>query len=247
MNSSVKAAAAALILTYAVDICHSSPNDSTMITFDLIIRSMNDNLVTDSTENESALRHTLDYLERLFDTVPDHEHPQIIGGDQTTLLPPASIPAGDVPINVAEFTMPASGIISSHFGPRKNSGRLHRGVDIAINHGDTVRAAFPGIVRLTSHDRHGYGYYIILSHPNGLQTLYAHLDRFLVIPNQKIAAGEPIAIGGSSGNSTAAHLHFEIRFRAIAIDPETVVDFRSRRPISATFIFNKEAIDPPLH
>ena len=164
--------------------------------------------------------------------------PQILGGDADALSHMA-LPEGDVPINVSEFYPPVKGKLSSPFGFRKRFKRFHNGIDIALCTGDTVRAAFPGTVSLTRFDARGYGYYIILTHPNGLQTFYAHLDRFLVVPSTRVEAGDPIAIGGMSGNSTGPHLHFETRYCARPINPAEIINPRTMKPRTATFIFNR--------
>lgn len=204
------------------------------IAFDKIIMSMDAMSLPRQT---TAVENTLDYMSDLFDNGSDN--PQILGGNSAALLR-SDIPNGDIPINVSEFVMPAKGRISSPFGYRTNFKRPHRGIDIGICTGDTIRAAFPGTITLTRYDKNGYGYYILITHPNGLQTLYAHLDRFLVVPSRCIEAGTPIAIGGESGNSTGPHLHFETRYRAVPINPADIIDLKRSLPHNATFIFNKK-------
>ena len=219
----------------------------------------NDTVVTDSTEisalcldrilmsmvdsagngpDDATVGSTLDYMAGLFNS--GFGHNLVIGGKSGGLFAKASVPDGDIPINVSEFSMPATGPVTSPYGPRKKFNRLHRGIDIGIAKGDTICAAFPGTVSMTGYDKRGYGYYVILTHPNGLQTLYAHLDSFLVVPTTNVNAGEAIAIGGTSGNSTGPHLHFETRFKAIPINPASIIDFPRRKVHNATFIFNKE-------
>ncbi len=206
--------------------------------FDKILMSMDAvYLPPQETDSAEMVSSTLDYMAHLFDRGPGSE--LILGGDLSALSR-THIPDGDIPFNVSQFVMPATGTVTSPFGYRKNFGRFHRGVDIDICRGDTIRAAFPGTVTLTRNDARGYGYYIIITHPNGLQTLYGHLDSFLVVPSAKVEAGDPIAIGGSTGNSSGPHLHFETRYHAAAIDPAAIVDLRSGHPYSATFLFNKE-------
>lgn len=203
---------------------------------DMIIMSMNG----DSGGEKEAVGTTLDYMAELF--MAGYGHTQIINGT-ASMFKKGRIPKGDVPINVSEFHIPAIGPITSHFGPRKKYKRVHRGIDLGIHKGDTIRAAFPGSVAMTGYDKRGYGYYVILTHPNGLQTLYAHLDSFLVVPTTSVDAGMPIAIGGMSGNSTGPHLHFETRYMAVPIDPADIIDFRRRRPHNATYIFNKKRLE----
>jgi murein DD-endopeptidase MepM/ murein hydrolase activator NlpD len=66
---------------------------------------------------------------------------------------------------------------------------------------------------------------VVLRHANGLETLYGHLSKINVTPMQEVAAGEVIGLGGSTGNSTGPHLHFECRFLYQTFDPEWILDF----------------------
>lgn len=117
--------------------------------------------------------------------------------------------------------------IAGHYGPRKH--RMHRGVDLGLCHGEdrTIVAAFAGkVVKVRNQGRRkGYGRYVILDHGNGLTTLYAHLERWKVKVGDELQAGDVIGIGGNSGRSFGAHLHFEMRYNGIYINPETVYDF----------------------
>lgn len=93
--------------------------------------------------------------------------------------------------------------------------RLHgwNGVDIGAPTGTAVYAAAAGtvIVARSGGWNGGYGNYIVVSHPNGTQTLYAHLSRVLVSPGEAVAQGTTIGKVGATGLSTGAHLHFEVR------------------------------------
>lgn len=146
----------------------------------------------------------------------------------------------NVRIDVSEYAMPVPGYITSPYGYRPRFRRTHKGVDLKLNMGDTVRAAFDGKVRLTRYERGGYGYYVIVRHPNGLETVYGHLSRFLVKPNQDVKKGEPIALGGSTGRSTGPHLHFETRFMGYAINPCAIFDFANQTTHTDYFTFNKD-------
>ncbi|MDE6328298.1 MAG: peptidoglycan DD-metalloendopeptidase family protein [Duncaniella sp.] len=115
--------------------------------------------------------------------------------------------------------------ITSGFGYRARFGRMHYGIDVAMQTGDTVRAPLPGKVESVRYDAKGYGHYIVVTHTDGMETRYAHLSRPLVSPGEAIAVGQPIALSGSSGNSTGPHLHFETRYLGKAVDPYTVFDF----------------------
>ena len=150
----------------------------------------------------------------------------------------------DVPatkqINVSNYVMPIKwNVVNSHYGYRPRFGRVHKGVDLKANVGDTVRAAFDGKVRLTRFERGGYGFYVIVRHENGLETVYGHLSRFLVQPDQYVKAGTPIALSGNTGRSTGPHLHFETRFMGVAINPEAIFDFENRVTHTDVFTFNK--------
>ena len=107
--------------------------------------------------------------------------------------------------------------------------RMHRGVDLGLCHGEdrTIVAAFAGVVKLVRNQgrRRGYGKYVIIDHGNGLTTLYAHLAKWNVNIGDTLQAGDTIGVGGNTGRSFGAHLHFEMRYQGIYIDPTTVFDF----------------------
>jgi len=124
------------------------------------------------------------------------------------------------------FHMPAPGIVTSRYGPR--NGRNHNGIDIDLETGDTIYATWSGKVRYAKYNDGGYGNLVIIRHSNGLETLYAHLSKFLVYPDQDIVAGEPIGLGGNTGRSYGSHLHYEIRFYDAPINPEEIIDFAEK-------------------
>jgi len=143
-------------------------------------------------------------------------------------------------IDVRGYVMPIKGnFVTSHYGYRPAFRRTHKGVDLRASVGDTVYAAFSGRVRLTKFERGGYGFYVIVRHENGLETVYGHLSRFLVKPDQYVKAGQPIALSGNTGRSTGPHLHFETRFMGYAINPEAIFDFEHRVTHTDTYTFNK--------
>ena len=143
-------------------------------------------------------------------------------------------------IDVSEYCAPIMGRVTSNYGYRRRFRRMHKGIDLGLHVGDTVRAAFSGKVRMTKYERKGYGYYVVMRHPNGLETVYGHLSRFLVKPDQVVKAGEPIALGGNTGRSTGPHLHFETRFMGIAINPAAIIDFENGVPHKDEFAFDKK-------
>ena len=151
----------------------------------------------------------------------------------------ANVPQTKV-IDVRGFHMPIKGnYITSPYGYRPAFRRTHKGVDMRSAVGDTVYAAFTGKVRLTKFERGGYGFYVILRHDNGLETVYGHLTRFLVQPNQFVKAGQPIALSGNTGRSTGPPLHFEKRYMGYAINPAAIIDFANLTNHTDTYTFNK--------
>ncbi len=130
-------------------------------------------------------------------------------------------------IDLRGFHMPTpSRVITSNFGARW--GRQHKGLDIKVYIGDTIRAAFSGKVRIVKNEPRGYGKYVVIRHYNGLETYYAHMSKQLVREDQEVRAGEPIGLGGNTGRSTGSHLHFETRLCGVALNPALMFDFRNQ-------------------
>lgn len=147
-------------------------------------------------------------------------------------------------IDLRHFCMPTtSRAITSNFGARW--GRAHRGLDIKVFVGDTIRAAFSGKVRMVKNQgaRTGYGKYIVIRHGNGLETIYAHLSKQLVSENQEVKAGDVIGLGGNTGRSTGSHLHFETRLCGVALNPALMFDFRAQDVTGDYYIYNKDTYD----
>ena len=141
-------------------------------------------------------------------------------------------------IDLTGFHMPTpSTKITSPFGPRWR--RMHNGLDLKVNIGDTIVAAFDGKVRIVKYERRGYGKYVVIRHDNGLETVYGHLSKQLVEENQLVKAGEVIGLGGNTGRSTGSHLHFETRFLGIAINPVYMFDFPKQDIVADTYTFRR--------
>jgi murein DD-endopeptidase MepM/ murein hydrolase activator NlpD len=132
------------------------------------------------------------------------------------------------------------GRINDVFGYRPRRRRVHYGVDVKVEKGDTIRAAFDGKVRTRTFNRRGYGNYVIIRHENGVETLYGHLSASLVKENQLVRAGEPIGLGGSTGRSTGNHLHFETRILGTAINPSLMFDFPNGKVLGDKYKFSKK-------
>lgn len=137
-----------------------------------------------------------------------------------------------------KFILPFDGKINSHYGWRRY--RPHYGTDIDLNKGDSVKCAFDGVVRYANKKVKGYGQVIIVRHFNGFETVYAHLSKILVSPNDTIKAGDIIGLGGNSGRSTGPHLHFEIRCLGVPINTEDIIDYDNHCLKSAQFILTKK-------
>ena len=141
-------------------------------------------------------------------------------------------------IDLTGFHMPTpSTKITSPFGPRWR--RMHNGLDLKVNIGDTIVAAFDGKMRIVKYERRGYGKYVVIRHDNGLETVYGHLSKQLVEENQLVKAGEVIGLGGNTGRSTGSHLHFETRFLGIAINPIYMFDFPKQDIVADTYTFRR--------
>jgi murein DD-endopeptidase MepM/ murein hydrolase activator NlpD len=127
------------------------------------------------------------------------------------------------------------GRVTSGFGPRSDPftglPALHRGVDVAAPAGTPVRAAAGGTV-LSAGPRGGYGETVEVDHGDGTTALYAHASALLVRAGDRVEAGQEIAQVGSSGRSTGAHLHFEVRQGERPVDPERALGAYRRRGLS---------------
>ena len=142
-------------------------------------------------------------------------------------------------INLKDFCMPTtSKVITSNFGRRW--GRMHKGIDVKVYIGDTIRAAFDGKVRIVKYEARGYGNYVVIRHYTGLETLYGHMSKHLVKENQIVKAGDAIGLGGNTGRSTGSHLHFETRLCGVALNPALMFDFRNQDVTGDTYLFRKD-------
>ncbi len=134
------------------------------------------------------------------------------------------------------FSMPFKGPVTSNFGWRRY--RPHYGTDIDLETGDQVVSSFDGMIRLAKYCN-GYGNCVIIRHNNGLETVYGHLSKILVEPGQKIASGAIIGLGGNTGRSYGAHLHFEMRYLGQALDTEDFIDYEKGELKATTFNLRK--------
>lgn len=145
-------------------------------------------------------------------------------------------------IDLRGYCMPTTNtVITDVFGYRPRRRRVHYGLDIDVETGDTIRAAFDGKVRVRAFNRKGYGNYVVIRHENGLETLYGHLSKALVHPDEYVHAGDPIGLGGSTGRSTGSHLHFETRLLGTALNPALMFDFPNQTAKGNSYQFVRKA------
>jgi len=156
---------------------------------------------------------------------------------------PLSLLPDTIPITLVDsvggFCAPFIGKVGSGYAFRGK--REHHGVDLSLKIGDTIRSAFDGIVRVAkpSKSTGGYGNMVIIRHVNGLETYYGHLSKILVEEEEYVKAGEIIGLGGSSGRSTGAHLHFETRYCGQSFDPQRIIDFQNGTLITTNIVLKK--------
>jgi murein DD-endopeptidase MepM/ murein hydrolase activator NlpD len=124
--------------------------------------------------------------------------------------------------NIVPSLWPVNGRILSRFGQREDpfsgEGAIHTGLDISASMGTPVHAAADGIVGRAQYDG-GYGRMVVIDHGNGVQSWYAHLSRFEVVPGQEIRRGQVLGFSGASGRVTSPHLHFEVRMGGSPVNP----------------------------
>lgn len=117
---------------------------------------------------------------------------------------------------------PVEGTIRSAFGVRNDpfsgEGAFHTGIDLAAPRGTDVHVTADGVVA-TAGWSGGYGKLLIVDHGNGLETYYAHLSQFLVVPGEEVRRGEVIALSGGTGRSTGPHVHYEVRLHGTPLNP----------------------------
>lgn len=171
------------------------------------------------------------YIVPAMDMYPDWENTRV---HYTAELPDS------FRIDLTGFVMPTeSRKITDIFGYRPRRRRMHNGIDIKVQTGDTIYAAFDGKVRITSYQRRGYGHYVVIRHNNGIETLYAHLSKKLVTEDQNVKAGDPIGLGGNTGRSTGSHLHFETILLGKCIDPALLFDFKNQTTTGNSYVYRK--------
>ena len=145
-------------------------------------------------------------------------------------------------INLRGFCMPTDNrVVTSNFGARW--GRQHKGIDVKVYIGDTIRAAFSGKVRMVKYEAGGYGKYVVIRHGNSLETIYGHMSKHLVAEDEIVEAGQPIGLGGNTGRSTGSHLHFETRLCGVALNPALMFDFKNQDVVGDYYMFYRDTYE----
>ena len=120
--------------------------------------------------------------------------------------------------SLPKFRWPANGRVITAFGPTTN-GQQNDGINIAVPENTPVKAAEDGVVAYAGNELKGYGNLVLVRHPNGYVTAYAHAKELLVKRGDQIKRGQVIARSGQSGNVNAPQLHFDIRKGSSPVDP----------------------------
>ncbi len=134
--------------------------------------------------------------------------------------------------NVRPSLWPVNGRIMSPFGARSDpfsgEGAVHTGVDLSAALGTPVKATADGVVMFAGWSG-GYGKLVVVDHGGGLETYYAHLSRFEVLPGQEIRRGDTVGKSGGTGHATGPHLHYEVRMGGNPVNPYA---FLSHSPLT---------------
>jgi murein DD-endopeptidase MepM/ murein hydrolase activator NlpD len=132
-----------------------------------------------------------------------------------------------MPVDHATLTQPfgCTTVVIEPWSAACAGGHFHSGIDLAAPLDTPIHAATGGLVTM-HRERGGYGLYIVVVRDPQLSTLYAHLDWPLVQAGDMVAAGQAIALMGSTGNSTGPHLHFEVRIAGVPVDPLPLLESR---------------------
>jgi murein DD-endopeptidase MepM/ murein hydrolase activator NlpD len=155
---------------------------------------------------------------------PDEGRPAILADD---IGEGVEVPEQKRMLESMPSLWPIKGFVTRgfHITGGEKSEKYHPGIDIAAAQNTPIKAAGEGLVVTSGYDK-TYGYVVEIDHGYGIYTLYGHNDRNLVKVGDRVTRGDPIAFLGSTGKSTAPHLHFELRKNGIPVDPkEYLLDY----------------------
>ncbi len=174
---------------------------------------------------EAAVTDDIEYVSRAeTEETYGEEYDEALDSEVSgSLTESDSLKATAVSAETNTLLWPVMGRISSHYGYRTHpiTGvySMHNGLDIAADTGTPIKAAFDGEVVATGYSE-SYGYYCMISHNGSMKTLYAHCSKLIAEEGESVKKGDTVALVGSTGRSTGAHLHFEVRVGSYRIDPE---------------------------
>jgi len=185
----------------------------------LLFFAMQKSMAVSFAENDTILIPCNDLYQNSWGGVNTRLKTNILNKTQEYILP--------LQVDSNEFVFPTvrKTHVCSPYGMR--SGRMHTGMDIKQSPGDSIVAAWDGVVRMANKNYYAYGGTVVIRHHNGLETLYAHLSKIYVLENQTVKAGELIGLAGRTGRATTEHLHFETRSLYEYFDPRTIIDFNT--------------------
>jgi len=144
------------------------------------------------------------------------------GAPAAAVAPPPAAPDTATMTLPTRYPLDAKGFVTRGVGSGQEYGATHPGLDIAVAEGTEVRAAGGGLVVEVS-ETPEYGKMVRLAHPQGYETRYGHLSQIRVRQGDRISLGTVLGLSGNTGNSTAPHLHFEVRKNNAAVDPMTLI------------------------
>lgn len=203
-------------------------------------------IITEVNSAIATIHLSKDSLQYAYDIYTDWDEKNIFSMSELNSKKDTSYTLNLLTAQHSEFCLPFNGIITSKFGWRGK--QAHNGIDIDLNKGDRVGAAFDGKVRFAKWQG-GFGNVVVLRHKNGLETLYAHLSKIKVKVGQDVLANELIGLGGSTGRSSGSHLHFEVRLKSKPVNPSYLISFSNQTLISNTLTFKATkfgwAVYPP--
>lgn len=207
----------------------------------MVMRNIAPSLRIDVNKELANVSELLKTIHSTGDTMltDDEEYPELpisnMFWDNTTINPyrNAVSPEG-MRIDCRGGVLPTMGHICSNYGFRRQ--RMHSGTDLKLQLGDPVVAAFDGKVRF-ARSYMAYGNVVVIRHPNGLETVYAHLSKIQVTVDQTVKAGDVIGLGGRTGRATATHLHFEVRLMGRTINPSELFDFTNKTVRTPLYVY----------
>ncbi|OUN01989.1 peptidase M23 [Flavonifractor sp. An92] len=156
--------------------------------------------------------------------LPEEEaEPAVVHVDYDGPALPANTTMDQYALGLSETVSPVVGWVSSPFGWREHpvygEEKFHNGVDLAVNTGTPIGAFAAGTVEYIGDSPDEYGLYLQIDHGNGVKSFYAHCSQLCVQQGQTVAAGETVALAGETGNATGPHLHFEVKFQGVRLNP----------------------------